>query len=325
MSTNRGKRKASLVEIADTHMAKSCVFLAYANADVERVMELYQQLKDYGLDPWMDKYDLLPGQLWKEEIEIAIRSSRFFLACLSKHSADASFFSTELRVALEVYEQMPRGQVYLIPIRLDGSRLPDVSVGDIPLSDLQWVDLFDPDGFERLLRTLLSQQSLVDIGNDFFLTPLGRSIVLPIEYGNASLNLDEDLVRNVSQTLFHYNYVSFYAAIGLPFFFVLSVLETNIKRRFIYIGITLIMVFNQFASLSRNGFVGIIIAFSFKIQAINTGLGSEFLSASGGHNPEAQLVDMVLTVLIIGGGTKSVKKIAKQFSATQQAVQNLKK
>jgi len=71
--------------------------------------------------------------------------------------------------------------------------------------------------------------------------------------------------------------------------------------------------------------VGILIAFSFEIQAISTGLGSEFLSASGGHNPEAQLVDMVLTGLIIGGGTKSVKKIAKQFSATQQAVQKLKK
>lgn len=168
MSTNRGKRKASLVEIANTHMAKSCVFLAYANADAERVMELYQQLKDYGLDPWMDKYDLLPGQQWEEEIERAIHSSDFFLACLSERSSDANYLSKELRIALGVYEQMPPGRIYFIPVRLDDTELPDLSVGTIRLRDFQWVDLADPEGFGRLLRVLSPKQSLVDIGNDFF-------------------------------------------------------------------------------------------------------------------------------------------------------------
>jgi O-antigen ligase len=102
-------------------------------------------------------------------------------------------------------------------------------------------------------------------GADFFMTSFGKSLVVPSSYSNISLELDSDAVRNVSQTLFHYNYVSFYAAIALPFFFVLGVLEKNIKMKLIYIGVTLIMVFNQFASLSRNGFVGIIVALIFAV------------------------------------------------------------
>ena len=40
------------------------IFLCHAHEDKERVKALYHQLKKAGYHPWLDKYDLLPGQKW---------------------------------------------------------------------------------------------------------------------------------------------------------------------------------------------------------------------------------------------------------------------
>ena len=66
--------------------------------------------------------------------------------------------------------------------------------------------------------------------------------------------------------------------------------------------------------------IGIFLAFSFHLHAIKSGLGSEYLASIGGSSQDSEIVDMILTGLIIGGGTKSVKKIASQFAATKDAI-----
>jgi len=38
------------------------VFLCHAKEDEEKVLEVYEFLKKYGIKPWMDKKNLLPGQ-----------------------------------------------------------------------------------------------------------------------------------------------------------------------------------------------------------------------------------------------------------------------
>ncbi|HAO21517.1 MAG TPA: serine/threonine-protein kinase pkn1, partial [Desulfobacteraceae bacterium] len=43
-------------------------------------------LKNAGLEPWLDTEDLLPGQLWKTAIDKAIRESSYFLVLLSFNS-----------------------------------------------------------------------------------------------------------------------------------------------------------------------------------------------------------------------------------------------
>ncbi len=67
--------------------------------------------------------------------------------------------------------------------------------------------------------------------------------------------------------------------------------------------------------------VGIFLAFGFNMTALQSGLGSEFVTASGTIGADAQIVDKVLTGLIIGGGTKTIKKLAKQFASAQKSIQ----
>src|SRR6185436_696707 len=59
------------------------VFLCYAGSDREKVSGLYARLLEDGFRPWMDKRNLVGGQDWQFEIQREIKSSDFFVACVS--------------------------------------------------------------------------------------------------------------------------------------------------------------------------------------------------------------------------------------------------
>lgn len=100
-------------------------------------------------------------------------------------------------------------------------------------------------------------------GFDLITSEFGQKFVKPSSMTTINLTGDNEVVRNVYQTLFHYNYVSFYAAIALPFALSMSIIEKDFKKRSMYIAMTLMMAINQVISLSRNGFFGIVVALFF--------------------------------------------------------------
>jgi hypothetical protein len=129
---------------------KPRIFLCHAKEDMPRVKELYHQLKGAGYHPWLDKEDLLPGQDWEREIEKIIRNPyNMVVVCLSRQSTTKrGVVQKEIRWALDVLDEMPEDTIYLIPARLEPCQAPD------RLRKLHWVDLFEPDGFELLKRSL---------------------------------------------------------------------------------------------------------------------------------------------------------------------------
>lgn len=129
------------------------IFLCYAGPDRSVVRSLYQRLHDGGFDPWMDKESLLPGQDSKDEIERAVESANFFVACLSRNFQERTYAHREIKLALEVLETMPEGRIYLIPARLEECQV------ERRLARRQWVDLFEPGGYEQFTRTSRSGQS----------------------------------------------------------------------------------------------------------------------------------------------------------------------
>ncbi len=44
------------------------VFISYAKEDYETALKLYNDLKQVGVTPWLDKKDLLPGANWENRI-----------------------------------------------------------------------------------------------------------------------------------------------------------------------------------------------------------------------------------------------------------------
>ena len=133
------------------------IFLAHASEDKEAVTHLYQHLKESGFKPWLDKFDLLPGQSWRAEIPKAIRNSHVFIACLSRQSVKKQgYIQREFRMALNIMADRPPDQIYLIPARLDDCQIPELRQEEygISLTDYQWVNLFEADGYERLVQAI---------------------------------------------------------------------------------------------------------------------------------------------------------------------------
>ena len=130
---------------------KPTVFLSYAREDRARVEQVYDGLRAEGLQPWMDSRDIMAGQEWPSVIGQALRSADFMLAFISRRSVSKrGYVQRELRAALSVASELPQGAVFLIPVRLDDSELPEA------LRAFHFVDLFADDGWDILLRSLKS-------------------------------------------------------------------------------------------------------------------------------------------------------------------------
>ncbi|NJN68021.1 MAG: TIR domain-containing protein [Chloroflexaceae bacterium] len=110
---------------------------------------LYDRLHQDGFQPWMDKKDLLPGQEWEHEIKRAGRNAHAFLVCVSHHSATrAGFINREIRFALDVVEEQPEGTIFIIPVRLEDTAVPE------RVQRWHWCNYFEEEGYDLLVRAL---------------------------------------------------------------------------------------------------------------------------------------------------------------------------
>src|SRR5215208_6586615 len=125
------------------------VFLCHASGDKLLVRELYKRLMAEGVDAWLDQEKLLPGQDWRVEIPRAVREADVVVVCLSNKSVTKEgYVQKEIKFALDSAKEKPEGTIFLIPVRLDDCPVPE------RLKRWQWVDLFESNGYERLMRSL---------------------------------------------------------------------------------------------------------------------------------------------------------------------------
>lgn len=125
------------------------VFLCHASGDKPYVRELYKRLLREGIDAWLDQEKLLPGQDWRVEIPRAVRAADVVVICLSNKSiTKEGYIQKEIKFALDVADEKPDGTIFLIPARIEDCPVPE------KLSRWQWVDLFEENGYTRLLRSL---------------------------------------------------------------------------------------------------------------------------------------------------------------------------
>ncbi len=130
------------------------VFISYRGEDYEIAKRLYDGLKAVGFNPWMDREDILIGQNRKIEIRQAIQESSYFLVLLSEKSlSDRGYFHKELKTALEILDEIPPSDIFILPVRLDACK----SVYE-NLQDIQHTDLFPSydEGFRQIVRVLES-------------------------------------------------------------------------------------------------------------------------------------------------------------------------
>ena len=133
------------------------VFLCHAHADRDAVRGLYARLTQDGVNAWLDKAKLLPGQDWELEIRKAVREADVVVVCLSKQFNQRGFRQKEVRLALDTAMEMPEGEIFIIPARLEECDNLE------SLRRWHWVDLFEEDGYEMLMRALRTRANRIDV------------------------------------------------------------------------------------------------------------------------------------------------------------------
>ena len=108
-------RKATLMSTARFH-----VFLSHNSADKPAVEELARRLKAEGLEPWFDKWDLIPGQPWQQALEKALDDSDS-VAVFIGPSGFGPWQNEEMRVALAKRVSEGKGDFRVIPVLLPGA------------------------------------------------------------------------------------------------------------------------------------------------------------------------------------------------------------
>jgi len=139
----------SRLYLAFKELKKPKVFISYSRSDFSFATDIYWFLRSNECNPWMDIYDLVPGQDWELEINHNIKSADFFVACLSKNSVSKrGFVQKELKEAIATLEKMPEGEIYIIPIRLDDCIVPN------SLASKQWLNWSATNAKASLLRAI---------------------------------------------------------------------------------------------------------------------------------------------------------------------------
>ena len=166
------------------------VFLCHSKPDKEIVRQIYVRLKRHGFTPWLDEENLEAGQDWEHEIRKAVKKAAVVIVCLSKNSLTREgFVHREISLSLDVADGKPQGTVFIIPLRLEDCEVPE------RLGRWQWVDYFDPSGFDKLLKSLHSRvQPLV---------PIDRNVILekkPQPQSSSSRSADgtSNLITNAN-------------------------------------------------------------------------------------------------------------------------------
>lgn len=129
------------------------IFISYAKEDLFFADKLYDFLENHGFNPWLDKRKLLPGQLWRLEIQKALKDANYVILLLSEISVQKrGYVQREFKYALEYYEEKLEDDIYLIPIKINRCEVPD------SLSKFQWIKFKDTETYDQILKSLKIQQ-----------------------------------------------------------------------------------------------------------------------------------------------------------------------
>jgi len=120
------------------------VFISYIRENQITVDRICQELRAYGIDYWIDREHINPGQRWQQAMRSAIETGTCFVACFSDEytQRSATYMNEELIQAIEQLRLRPMNRMWFIPVRLSNCQIPPLPIGaGETLRDIQWVDL----------------------------------------------------------------------------------------------------------------------------------------------------------------------------------------
>src|ERR1700751_3278849 len=96
------------------------VFLSHSSADKPAVQELARRLAKEGIQAWLDKWNLIPGDAWQPAIEKALPESATCAVCFGP-SGFGPWQNEEMRAAIHQRVRDSGTRFRVIPVLLPGA------------------------------------------------------------------------------------------------------------------------------------------------------------------------------------------------------------
>jgi WD40 repeat protein len=130
------------------------VFLSHSSTDKPAVEELARRLEKEGIQTWLDKWHLIPGDAWQPAIEKALAESET-CAVFVGPGGFGPWQNEEMRAAIDQRVRDSGKRFRVIPVLLPGAKRDERSSLPTFLAATTWVEfhatLGDPDAFHRLV------------------------------------------------------------------------------------------------------------------------------------------------------------------------------
>ena len=130
------------------------VFLSHSSDDKSAVEELARRLAEEGIQGWLDKWNLIPGDPWQPAIEKALAESET-CAVFVGPSGIGPWQNEEMRAAIDKRVRDSGRRFRVIPVLLPGAERAERSSLPTFLVATTWVEfrasLDDADAFHRLV------------------------------------------------------------------------------------------------------------------------------------------------------------------------------
>ena len=129
------------------------VFISYNSVDLPVVKDIVVKLKERGLRPWFDKWELLPGRLFQSVLDEQIKAMKTAAVFIGDKGL-GPWHRMEMQAALL---ELAERDCPVIPVLLPGA----TQRPDLPrfLKIISWVDFNEPDALEQLVRGITESSS----------------------------------------------------------------------------------------------------------------------------------------------------------------------
>jgi len=113
------------------------VFLSHNSADKPAVEELARRLVKEGIRPWLDKWNLIPGEKWQEAIEEALQKCDTCAVFIGPNGT-GPWQNEEMRAAID--RRVNSKGFRVIPVLLPGVERPARDLLPAFLAATTWVE-----------------------------------------------------------------------------------------------------------------------------------------------------------------------------------------
>lgn len=135
------------VDAAEVHTQYHGIFLSHSHEDKEFVRELQTELKEHGVDVWVDEAEIKIGDSLMRKLSEGIARTEYFGIVLSPQSVGSNWVNVELAQAMQL--EIDGREVKVLPLLYQECELP------LFLRDKLYADFTTPETYRQSVDKLL--------------------------------------------------------------------------------------------------------------------------------------------------------------------------